>query len=95
MLYAMSWDLVDANRSMISFQEQVGDLLRGVHIAPHVPRILALWGVVIRLRRPNPEHYSEKIASVLRRWTGSWGTSLGRGTANCIPPIAWWRPWSF
>lgn len=26
------------------YAEQVGDLLRGIHIAPHVTAILALWG---------------------------------------------------
>jgi serine protein kinase len=49
------------------YQEQVGDLLRGVHIAPHVPRILALWGVMTRLRRPDPGKYAKKIAKVLER----------------------------
>jgi predicted Ser/Thr protein kinase len=51
------------------YQEQVGDLLRGIHIAPHVTAILALWGVMTRLRPPNPEHYPEKLAAVLRRLT--------------------------
>ena len=49
------------------YQEQVGDLLRGVHIAPHVPRILALWGVMTRLRQPDASKYSKKIAAVLGR----------------------------
>ena len=47
------------------YQEQVGDLLRGVHIAPHVPRILALWGVMTRLRRPDPKKYPDKLAKVI------------------------------
>ncbi|HFE45036.1 MAG TPA: serine protein kinase PrkA [Nannocystis exedens] len=51
------------------YQEQVGDLLRGIHIAPHVTAILALWGVMTRLRAPNPENYPEKLATVLRRLT--------------------------
>lgn len=51
------------------YQEQVGDLLRGVHIAPHVPRILALWGVMTRLRRPDPEHYNGKIRATLEQLT--------------------------
>jgi len=49
------------------YQEQVGDLLRGIHIAPHVTAILALWGVMTRLRPPDPEYYPEKLAEVLRR----------------------------
>ncbi len=49
------------------YQEQVGDLLRGIHIAPHVPRILALWGVMTRLRRPDPAKYSDKIKSAIER----------------------------
>lgn len=49
------------------YQEQVGDVLRGIHIAPHVPRILALWGVMTRLRPPNPAEYSPKLQAVLSR----------------------------
>jgi serine protein kinase len=49
------------------YQEQVGDLLRGIHIAPNVPRILALWGVMTRLRRPDPTKYSSKIKNAIER----------------------------
>jgi serine protein kinase len=51
------------------YQEQVGDILRGVHVAPHVTKILALWGVMTRLRRPKPESYSPKLKRVLERMT--------------------------
>ncbi|MBK8236669.1 MAG: serine protein kinase PrkA [Deltaproteobacteria bacterium] len=51
------------------YQEQVGDILRGVHVAPHVTKILALWGVMTRLRRPKPDNYSPKIRRVLERLT--------------------------
>jgi serine protein kinase len=49
------------------YQEQVGDLLRGVHIAPHAARILALWGVMTRLRQPDVSKYPSKVAKVLAR----------------------------
>lgn len=49
------------------YEEQVGDLLRGVHIAPHVSRILALWGVMTRLRQPDIGKYPNKVAKVLGR----------------------------
>ena len=49
------------------YQEQVGDLLQGIAIAPHLPRILALWGVMTRLRKPDPEHYDVKIRSVVEK----------------------------
>lgn len=51
------------------YSEQVGDLLRGVHIAPHVPRILALWGVMTRLRRPDVNKYPKKIRTVIEKLT--------------------------
>jgi predicted Ser/Thr protein kinase len=51
------------------YQEQVGDILRGVHVAPHVTKILALWGVMTRLRRPKPEHYDPKLEGVLEGLT--------------------------
>ena len=49
------------------YQEQVGDLLRGVHIAPHAARILALWGVMTRMRQPDVSKYPQKVAKVLAR----------------------------
>jgi serine protein kinase len=49
------------------YQEQVGDLLRGVHIAPHVARILALWGVMTRLRPPDVNKYPAHVAKMLSR----------------------------
>ncbi|MCA9690263.1 MAG: serine protein kinase PrkA [Myxococcales bacterium] len=49
------------------YQEQVSDLLRGIHIAPHVARTLALWGVMTRLRPANPALHGKKLEPVLRR----------------------------
>ena len=49
------------------YQEQVSDVLRDLHIAPHVPRVLALWGVMTRLRQPNASLYGKKLEPVLRR----------------------------
>jgi predicted Ser/Thr protein kinase len=51
------------------YAEQVGEILRGVHIAPHVTKILALWGVMTRLRRPDPDKYADKLGDVLGRLT--------------------------
>ncbi len=51
------------------YEEQVGDLLQGIHIAPHLTRILALWGVMTRLRRPNHEHYKGSIQPVVEKLT--------------------------
>ncbi len=61
--------LLDYRVERCIYKEQVGDLLRGIHIAPHVTRVLALWGVMTRLRRPQVEHYPESLAPVLRRMT--------------------------
>lgn len=51
------------------YEEQIGDLLRGVHIAPHVTKILALWGVMTRLRRPDAERYPKIVASAIDHLT--------------------------
>ena len=51
------------------YSEQVGDLLRGIHIAPHVTAILALWGVMTRLRPPNPQIYAAGLRGVIERLT--------------------------
>jgi serine protein kinase len=50
------------------YQEQVGDILRGVHVAPHVTKILALWGVMTRMRRPDGKRYP-KLAKVIEKLT--------------------------
>lgn len=50
------------------YQEQVGDILRGVHVAPHVTKILALWGVMTRMRRPAAALYP-KLAKVIEKLT--------------------------
>lgn len=50
------------------YQEQVGDILRGVHVAPHVTKILALWGVMTRMRRPDKERYP-KLGKVIDSMT--------------------------
>lgn len=50
------------------YQEQVGDILRGVHVAPHVTKILALWGVMTRMRRPEAKRYP-KLAKVIENLT--------------------------
>ena len=51
------------------YQEQVGDILRGVHVAPHVTKILALWGVMTRMRRPNAEYYAKQLKKVIELLT--------------------------
>ncbi|MEX1364366.1 MAG: hypothetical protein AB1Z98_14665, partial [Nannocystaceae bacterium] len=50
------------------YQEQVGDILRGVHVAPHVTKILALWGVMTRMRRPDASRYP-KLDNVIASMT--------------------------
>ncbi|MCH9682984.1 MAG: hypothetical protein K0V04_16225, partial [Deltaproteobacteria bacterium] len=50
------------------YQEQVGDILRGVHVAPHVTKILALWGVMSRMRRPLAKRYP-KLGKVIEKLT--------------------------
>ncbi len=51
------------------YEEQIADQLRGIHVAPHVTTILALWGVMTRLRRPNADRYPRSIRPVIERLT--------------------------
>jgi len=37
----------------------------GKHIAPHATHVAALWAVLSRLRRPNPDYYPNAIRSVM------------------------------
>ncbi|MCA9710486.1 MAG: hypothetical protein KDK70_31890, partial [Myxococcales bacterium] len=51
------------------YQEQVGDILRGVHVAPHVTKVLALWGVMTRMRRPDAARYPKQLTKVIELLT--------------------------
>ncbi|MCZ7647296.1 MAG: serine protein kinase PrkA [Planctomycetota bacterium] len=46
------------------------DELRGErHVAPHTLDVAALWSVMTRLRRPDPENYDDDVASILKKLT--------------------------
>lgn len=41
----------------------------GKHITPHAIEVAALWGVLTRLRRPDPQRYSKNLAEVVKTLT--------------------------
>jgi predicted Ser/Thr protein kinase len=41
------------------------------HVAPHVTWVAALWAVLTRMRKPNPEKYSEGLADLVVRLSPS------------------------
>jgi serine protein kinase len=36
-------------------------------LAPHVAEVAAMWAVLTRLQRPNPEHFHEPVRSIVKR----------------------------
>ncbi|NOZ86796.1 MAG: serine protein kinase PrkA [Deltaproteobacteria bacterium] len=38
----------------------------GKHVSPHAVELAALWAVLTRLRRPDPEHFDSELASAVR-----------------------------
>lgn len=47
------------------YERHLGRLMRGREIAPHLPRIAALWVILTRLRRPQMKHYEDERAGAL------------------------------
>jgi predicted Ser/Thr protein kinase len=51
------------------------------HVAPHVTWVAALWAVLTRMRKPNPEKYSEGLAGLVGRLGPVHKASLYAGEA--------------
>ena len=51
------------------YKEHLSALAQGKPIAPHVGRIVALWAVLTRLRKPNTRHYKGDVAGLVQRLT--------------------------
>ncbi len=49
------------------YAERVHALAPKKHVAPHVTRLVALWAVLTRLRRPNPKAYKGDLGALVAR----------------------------
>jgi predicted Ser/Thr protein kinase len=47
------------------YSDQLSGETGGRHIAPHAVEVAALWAVLTRLHRPDPEHYPEQVRDVI------------------------------
>ncbi len=48
------------------YDELLGSIGRRKHVAPHVQRLAALWCVLCRLHRPDPENYEAEARALVR-----------------------------
>ena len=48
------------------YDELVATIGTRKHVAPHVQRLAAIWAVLCRLHRPNPENYPSDVRSIIR-----------------------------
>ncbi len=49
------------------YRDFLNEIRRGRHVAPHTLDVAALWAVMTRLCRPDPEQYPDELAGVIRR----------------------------
>ena len=49
------------------YQAQLREVAGGRHVAPHTAYVAALWAILTRMRRPQPERYPAALAEALGR----------------------------
>ena len=49
------------------YKRQIHQVAQDKHVAPHATRVIALWSVLTRLRRPRSSHYKGELASLVTR----------------------------
>ena len=47
------------------YRRQIRVFSRGRHVTPHAAKVAALWGVLTRLRKPDPDNYDEPLKSAV------------------------------
>jgi predicted Ser/Thr protein kinase len=47
------------------YAERIDSIAEAKHVAPHAARIVALWAILTRLRRPSPKHYDGDVAGLV------------------------------
>lgn len=61
--------LLDYTEEQAIYDEQLGRVSLGKEIAPHTTRIAALWAILTRLRRPDPEAYPAALRETIAALT--------------------------
>ncbi|MCZ6786114.1 MAG: hypothetical protein O7E54_03005, partial [Planctomycetota bacterium] len=51
------------------YRDQLQSIAERKHIAPHAARATALWAILTRLWKPDPNHYPERLREVMNRLT--------------------------
>jgi len=59
--------LLEYGKEARIYEPYIAQLASGRHVAPHVAHYAALWAVLTRLRRPDPEHYEGALASAVKK----------------------------
>ena len=61
--------LLDYHKEEQVYQAQLHSATIGKEVSPHTTRVAALWAVLTRLRRPDPDHYPETLREVIAQMT--------------------------
>ncbi|MHC4915042.1 MAG: PrkA family serine protein kinase [Planctomycetota bacterium] len=57
--------LLECSKEARIYEDYIADIAAGLHVAPGVARYAALWAVLTRMRKPNPEHFEGAVASAV------------------------------
>lgn len=61
--------LLDFTQEQRLYEEKLGEAAAGRHVAPHCAYVAALWAVLTRMRRPQPEAFPKPVQSLVSRLT--------------------------
>ncbi|MBI3829126.1 MAG: serine protein kinase PrkA [Planctomycetes bacterium] len=58
--------LLDWRKEREVYRDYLNEIAGGRHVAPHTLDVAAIWAVMSRLRKPDPEHYEGDLAGIIR-----------------------------
>jgi serine protein kinase len=61
--------LLEYSKEASIYEAYVEQIAAGRHVAPGVARYAAMWAVLTRMRKPNPEHFDGPVASAVGKLT--------------------------
>jgi len=61
--------LLEYEKEVQIYRDQLATIAQRLVIAPHAARTAALWAILTRLMRPDPEHYDPSLRATIERLT--------------------------
>ncbi len=97
--------LLDFTQEMKIYEEKIVEAAGDRHVAPHCTYVAALWSVLTRMRKPNKDHFSQNVRTVIADMTplekaelyalgktpDRLGTESSKSLLSVLPEI--WSEW--